>query len=44
MNNKKDPFKGLFYGADGRGRTGTRVEPHKILSLARLPIPSHRLI
>lgn len=34
----------LFYGADGRGRTGTRVEPHKILSLARLPIPSHRLI
>ena len=28
--------------AEGRGRTDTRCDPHQILSLARLPIPSLR--
>ena len=39
--NKKLPC-GSLKNADGRSRNGTWGEPHQILSLARLPISSHR--
>ena len=32
------------FNAGDRGRTGTRDEPHRILSPGRLPVPPHRLI
>ena len=44
-NRRFDSGKLLFFAiknADGRSRTGTWGEPHQILSLARLPISSHR--
>ena len=40
----KKPQVVAFLFADGRSRTGTRRKPHKILSLARLPISSHRQV
>ena len=32
----------LFFSAGDRGRTGTRIAPHGILSPGRLPIPPRR--
>ena len=40
----KNTLDGCLKNAEGRSRTGTWGEPHQILSLARLPIPSHRHI
>ena len=37
-------FYNPFFGADGRGRTGTGISSHGILNPGRLPIPPHRLI
>ena len=40
INRDTNRYPVLF--AEGRGRTDTRCDPHQILSLARLPIPSLR--
>ena len=39
---KRDTNRYPVLFAEGRGRTDTRCDPHQILSLARLPIPSLR--
>ena len=43
---KKLPLRefNFILSAGGRSRTGTWGEPHQILSLARLPISSHRQV
>ena len=35
-------FQAIFGGADDRGRTGTGIASHGILSPGRLPVPPHR--
>ena len=49
MNNEKNINKnplscesGFLFGAGDRGRTGTSITAHGILSPGRLPIPPHR--
>ena len=46
MNNiNKNPLScesGFLFGAGDRGRTGTSITAHGILSPGRLPVPPHR--
>ena len=37
-------FETVFFNADDRGRTGTGISSHGILSPGRLPVPPHRQI
>ena len=41
-NGLKPKVLSHFYGADDRGRTGTGIASHGILSPGRLPVPPHR--
>lgn len=43
LTNKKKTLKRVFFMVPMAGVEPARGCPHKILSLARLPIPSHRL-
>ena len=44
--NKNPPSceSGFLFGAGDRGRTGTSITAHGILSPGRLPVPPHRQI
>ena len=39
---RNSQFQAIFTGADDRGRTGTGITSHGILSPGRLPVPPHR--